>query len=179
MLTTWLRQYAPSSKDLKPPTRKARTKLGDAVSYTLNQWDYLTRYTSDGRMPFDSNTLERDIRVFATGRKSWLFSDTVDGAKASAVIYSLMLTSTHSPGCATCSLSCRSAPKRPRSATCYRSTSPKPLRPNRAGYCYRCEGRSAVPQTSMRMENRAYTRRAPTAFQDSNGIVHYFEDHAK
>lgn len=68
------------------------TKLGDAVSYTLNQWDHLTRYTSDGRMPIDNNILERDIRVFATGRKSWLFSDTVDGAKASAVIYSLMLT---------------------------------------------------------------------------------------
>jgi len=32
------------------------------------------------------------IRIFATGRKSWLFSDTVDGAKASAVTYSLMLT---------------------------------------------------------------------------------------
>ena len=28
----------------------------------------------------------------ATGRKSWLFSDTVQGANASAVIYSLMLT---------------------------------------------------------------------------------------
>jgi len=28
----------------------------------------------------------------ATGRKSWLFSDTADGARASAVIYSLMLT---------------------------------------------------------------------------------------
>ena len=27
-----------------------------------------------------------------TGRKSWLFSDTVDGAKASAMVYSLMLT---------------------------------------------------------------------------------------
>ncbi len=49
-------------------------------------------YTSDGRMPIDNNILEREIRVFATGRKSWLFSDTVDGAKASAVIYSLMLT---------------------------------------------------------------------------------------
>ncbi|SES47231.1 transposase domain-containing protein, partial [Rhizobium sp. NFR03] len=36
--------------------------------------------------------LERDIRVFATGRKTWLFSDTADGAKASAVVYSLMLT---------------------------------------------------------------------------------------
>lgn len=32
------------------------------------------------------------FRLSATGRKSWLFSDTVDGAKASAVIYSLMLT---------------------------------------------------------------------------------------
>jgi len=62
------------------------------VSYTLNQWDYLTRYTSDGGMPIDNNILEREIRVFATGRKSWLFSDTADGAKASAVIYSLMLT---------------------------------------------------------------------------------------
>jgi transposase len=68
------------------------TKLGDAVSYSLNQWDYLTRYITDGRMPIDNNILERDIRIFATGRKSWLFSDTADGAKASAVIYSLMLT---------------------------------------------------------------------------------------
>jgi transposase len=68
------------------------SKLGDAVSYTLNQWDYLTRYIEDGRMPIDNNLLERDIRIFATGRKSWLFSDTVEGAKASAVIYSLMLT---------------------------------------------------------------------------------------
>lgn len=68
------------------------SKLGDAISYTLNQWDYLTRYIEDGRMPIDNNLLERDIRIFATGRKSWLFSDTVNGAKASAVIYSLMLT---------------------------------------------------------------------------------------
>lgn len=68
------------------------SKLGDAVSYTLSQWDYLARYTEDGRMPIDNNLLERDIRIFATGRKSWLFSDTVAGAKASAVIYSLMLT---------------------------------------------------------------------------------------
>jgi transposase len=68
------------------------SKIGDAVSYTLNQWEYLTRYTEDGRMPIDNNLLERDIRIFATGRKSWLFSDTVDGARARAVVYSLMLT---------------------------------------------------------------------------------------
>jgi transposase len=68
------------------------TKLGKAVSYTLNQWDYLIRYASDGFAPIDNNVLERDIRIFVTGRKSWLFSDTVAGARASAVIYSLVLT---------------------------------------------------------------------------------------
>jgi transposase len=36
--------------------------------------------------------IERDIRTFCTGRASWLFSDTVAGAKASAMVYSLMLT---------------------------------------------------------------------------------------
>lgn len=65
---------------------------GKAIAYARNQWDYLTRYTSDGLAPIDNNVLERDIRPFCTGRKSWLFSDTVAGAKASAVIYSLVLT---------------------------------------------------------------------------------------
>ncbi|RWB65469.1 IS66 family transposase [Mesorhizobium sp.] len=83
-LKAWLDDIAPK---VLPDS-----KLGDAVSYTLNQWAYLTRYTEDGSMPIDNNLLERDIRIFATGRKSWLFSDTVDGARASAVIYSLMLT---------------------------------------------------------------------------------------
>ncbi len=68
------------------------SKLGDAVSHTLNQWHYLTRYTEDSSMPIDNNLLERDVRIFAAGRKSWLFSDTVDGAKASAVIDTLLLT---------------------------------------------------------------------------------------
>ena len=66
--------------------------IGKAISYTRNQWEYLSRYVEDGRAPIDNNILERDIRPFTTGRKSWLFSDTVAGAKASAVIYSLLLT---------------------------------------------------------------------------------------
>jgi len=65
---------------------------GKAISYTRNQWEYLQRYVEDGRYPIDNNLLERDIRPFTTGRKAWLFSDTVAGAKASAIIYSLMLT---------------------------------------------------------------------------------------
>ncbi|MGF6472491.1 hypothetical protein QFZ89_007742 [Paraburkholderia youngii] len=66
--------------------------LGKAIAYTRNQWECLGRYVTDGRAPIDNHVCERDIRPFATSRKSWLFSDTVDGAKASATIYSLVLT---------------------------------------------------------------------------------------
>lgn len=81
---TWLDDLAPK---VLP-----ESFTGRAISYAQNQWDYLIRYTSNGLAPIDNNVLERDIRPFVTGRKSWLFSDTVAGAKASAVIYSLVLT---------------------------------------------------------------------------------------
>lgn len=66
--------------------------LGEAIDYCRRQWQYLIRYIDDGRLPIDNNVIERDIRPFATARKSWLFSDTVAGAKASAMVYSMMLT---------------------------------------------------------------------------------------
>ncbi|QKM57730.1 hypothetical protein CG017_05810 (plasmid) [Burkholderia glumae] len=81
---TWLDEQAPH---VLP-----ESLLGKAISYTRNQWEYLSRYVIDGRAPIDNNVIERDIRPFCTGRKSWLFSDTVAGAKASAMVYSLMLT---------------------------------------------------------------------------------------
>jgi transposase len=81
---TWL--------DTQAPQVLPESLLGKAISYTRNQWEYLSRYVIDGRAPVDNNILERDIRPFATARNSWLFSDTVAGAKASAMVYSLVLT---------------------------------------------------------------------------------------
>ena len=66
--------------------------IGKAIHYALGQWRYLIRYLDDGRAPIDNNLIERDIRPFTTGRKNWMFSNSVAGADASAVIYSLMLT---------------------------------------------------------------------------------------
>ena len=66
--------------------------IGKAISYALGQWIYIYRYIDDGRYAIDNNLIERDIRPFATARKAWLFSNSVPGADASAVIYSLMLT---------------------------------------------------------------------------------------
>ncbi|HEY2624757.1 MAG TPA: IS66 family transposase [Dyella sp.] len=81
---TWLDEQAPH---VLP-----ESLLGKAISYARNQWTYLSRYVTDGRAAVDNNVIERDIRPFCTGRSSWLFSDTVAGAQASAMVYSLMLT---------------------------------------------------------------------------------------
>lgn len=66
--------------------------IGKAIAYAIGQWLYIYRYIDDGRYCIDNNLIEREIRPFATARKAWLFSDSVPGADASAVIYSLMLT---------------------------------------------------------------------------------------
>jgi len=66
--------------------------IGKAISYAIGQWLYIYRYIDDGGYAIDNNIIEREIRPFATARKAWLFSDSVPGADASAVIYSLMLT---------------------------------------------------------------------------------------
>lgn len=69
-----------------------KSLIGQAMSYALGQWNCIYCYTDDGRAPIDNNVIERDIRPFTIGRKAWLFSNSVAGANASAVIYSLMLT---------------------------------------------------------------------------------------
>jgi hypothetical protein len=66
--------------------------LGKALYYLNNQWDHLIRYCEDGRLDIDNNACERAIRPFTTGRKNWLFSSSVAGAKASANLYSLVET---------------------------------------------------------------------------------------
>jgi hypothetical protein len=57
-----------------------------------NQWPKLIRYTEKGAWPIDNNLAENSIRPFVIGRKNGLFAATVDGAKASANLYSLVET---------------------------------------------------------------------------------------
>jgi hypothetical protein len=62
------------------------------LAYLVNHWTELIRYLDDGRLEIDNNLAENAIRPFAVGRKNWLFSDSVNGAKASANLYSLIET---------------------------------------------------------------------------------------
>jgi hypothetical protein len=65
-------------------------KLGEALAYLTKQWTKLSRYVEDGRLEIDTNLAENAIRPFARGRRAWLFADSVSGAKASALLYSLV-----------------------------------------------------------------------------------------
>jgi hypothetical protein len=55
-------------------------------------WTKLTEYIKEGRLNIDNNPVENAIRPFAIGRKNWLFSDSQKGAKASAMLYSIIET---------------------------------------------------------------------------------------
>lgn len=69
-----------------------KSKMGDAINYSLNQWHKLIRYTEDGRLNIDNNRAERAIKPFVIGRKNWLFSNTARGAQTSAALYSIIET---------------------------------------------------------------------------------------
>lgn len=69
-----------------------KSKLGQAVRYSLEQETKLRRYLEDGRLEISNNRAERAVKPFVIGRKNWLFSNTPDGADASAAIYSIAET---------------------------------------------------------------------------------------
>jgi transposase len=68
------------------------TLLGKAVYYAQSQRKYLERYLLDGRLEISNNRTERSIKPFVIGRKNWIFNNTPNGARASAIYYSLVIT---------------------------------------------------------------------------------------
>lgn len=68
------------------------SRLEKAFNYIINRKPFLTTYLEDGGCSFHNNTSERSCKAFVTGRKNWLFSDTQDGAHASALVYSIVET---------------------------------------------------------------------------------------
>lgn len=78
--------------DKTQPQVTAQSALGKAINYLASNWSKLERYVEEGYLPIDNNAAERAIRPFVIGRKNWLFSDTPNGAAASARLYSLVET---------------------------------------------------------------------------------------
>ena len=70
----------------------AKSKIGQAIKYLNNQWKYLVNYTLDGRLDMTNNIAERSIKMFVIGRKNFLFSNTLNGARSTAVTMSIIET---------------------------------------------------------------------------------------
>ena len=49
-------------------------------------------FLEDGEVPIDNNASERAIRGFCIGKKNWQMIDTIHGAHASKIIYSIAET---------------------------------------------------------------------------------------
>ena len=68
------------------------SKLAAAVTYAKNQRQNLMNYFEDGRLELSNNAAERRVKSYVIGRKNFLFHTSVDGAKASAIVYSMVET---------------------------------------------------------------------------------------
>jgi len=69
-----------------------KSKTGKGFTYCLNQEPYLRVFLENDKLPLDNNATEQAIRPFCIGKKNWKLIDTVNGAKASAIIYSVAET---------------------------------------------------------------------------------------
>ncbi len=67
-------------------------KVRDGLTYCLNQEKYLRQFLTNPEIPLDNNLAEQAIRPFCIGKKNWVMIDTMHGADASAIIYSLVET---------------------------------------------------------------------------------------
>jgi transposase len=66
--------------------------IGNAAAYVVANWDRLTRFVHDARIPLDNNATERGIRGPVVGRKNHYGSRSRRGTEVASVFYSLLET---------------------------------------------------------------------------------------
>ena len=71
---------------------KPSGKLKDAVTYAVNQKEFLCTFLYHGEVEASNNQVENAQRGVVVGRKNWLFCDTPKGAEASVIAYSILET---------------------------------------------------------------------------------------
>lgn len=67
-----------------------KSKLGEAITYALNEWCFIERYVDYGEAEIDNNSIEQTMRPIAVGRKNFLFVGSENGGKTAATLYSLI-----------------------------------------------------------------------------------------
>ena len=68
------------------------TSLERAVVYTLNNWQRIEDTFANSEAEIDNNRSERLCKVVKLGSKNWITNGSFDGARSSALMYSLIET---------------------------------------------------------------------------------------
>jgi hypothetical protein len=68
----------------------AKSSLGRAMSYFLQNYAGLTRFLEDPALPIDNNPQERLLRNPVIGRKTWYGTHSKQGAETAAILFSLV-----------------------------------------------------------------------------------------
>lgn len=82
----WVKETTSSTKILP------KGKTAEGLQYCLNHEDRLKVFLHDGNVPIDNSASERAIRPFCIGKKNWVLINTIKGAQASAICYSIAET---------------------------------------------------------------------------------------
>jgi hypothetical protein len=88
LLMTKLKDWLEAQHRLHPP----KSAMAVAVGYALKNWEALTRFLGDARIPPDNNRSEAALRAIALGRKNYLFVGNEDAGENIAGLYSLVAT---------------------------------------------------------------------------------------
>ena len=64
-------------------------KTAEGLRYCLNHERQLKVFLENGDVPIDNSASERSIRPFCLGKKNWVLQNTIKGARASAIAYSI------------------------------------------------------------------------------------------
>jgi len=83
-----LRQWLVEQRALVLP----KSPISTAITYVLNQWEALNRYTTDGDLHIDNNISERTLKLIGLGRDNWLFVGSDRGGQTAAVLFSFTAT---------------------------------------------------------------------------------------
>ena len=80
------------AKEIQIKNQLSRGKTLDGINYCINQEVSLKAFLEDGDIPMDNNATENALRSFCLHKHTWKLIDSLDGANASAIIYSITET---------------------------------------------------------------------------------------
>lgn len=69
-----------------------KSETGKGLAYSMNQKEYLLGFLTNPDVPLDNSEAERKIRNFVVARKNFILIDTIAGAEASAILFSMSET---------------------------------------------------------------------------------------